>query len=1290
MHSTNSDKSERDLRLDELATAYLKELELGQKPAQAEWLARYPDLADELAGFFAAMEHVDQIAAPLRVSSGSDAPTLAPNPSSPSSSVNSVRYFGDYELLQEIARGGMGVVYKAKQVSLNRPVALKMILAGQLASTADVQRFRTEAEAAANLDHPNIVPIYEVGEHESQHFFSMKLIEGDSLGHWIADFRLRIAAFTHTHQANAARLIGIVARAIHHAHQRGILHRDLKPANILLEDLDPKGGISNLKSAIPLVTDFGLAKRLEGDKGLTQSGAIVGTPSYMAPEQASGKKGLSIQADVYSLGAVLYELLTGQPPFKADTPLDTVLQVLEREPARPRSLNSKISGDLETICLKCLDKDPERRYRSAEALAEDLDCWLRGEPIRARPAGKVERLWRWARRNPERMTFAGIGATLLMLICAAVFLGYRTTTAAQEQSIEHLYSAHMNLGQQALETGKQTRLMGLLQPYVPWPGQPDRRGWEWHYLRARCPIDLDEHLGYQVRDTSAWSPDGRWLAWGAEDGTTRVWDVSTGQVILSEEALMYRHSGVRSLAWSPDSQSLASSMVGEKEIKIWEISTGQPPRVLTGHADEVLALSWSHDWRLASLDKSYTIILWDLHDETHRTIRANTSQLDAYSFVTMHWRPEQNELVTSVQMVGSETRFWDLNTLKNTRSLPISVHSWSPDGQRFAQPTGIYDSSGKLVRSLGSLQHVYRIIWSPDGQKLAVSDGAMSIKILDANSLQETHSFHGRTEPLVWSPESKRFAVGGTIWDLTPREPHITLGAHNSANSSNQVICLAWSTTGRQLAWATRSGAMEVWDLATKRMIHKVPGSHSKLAWSPDCRYLASIDGPGPRRVTVWDVQSWQSVATLSGLTSTWGFKLEWSEDSKWLVAAHGNTFKLWETQTWQEQPMPATLAEHFMGQDSFLGWGDGKQLMILQPSGLYLWDPSTGKPPRVRYQDFRPPHLASSTYDGQRVVYPSSSSGELTIYEWSSRSNLLLRGHTDRVREAVWSPDLKRVASTSADDSLKIWDAFSGQELLSFRAEQGTGGFHALAFSPDGRQLAAGRGDHSIVIWDASHARLTLPDPELVVRFQWVPQSDRDASETLHIISYCTLAAAVMFCIPGWLLWWALRAFQHGWLRYLAILAILGLAIAAYFFFIDTSRMGFFGIDKLPGSWKLNAEGRWAYVPHRHIYYVPFVGMPFVALAVLLVEAMVRRRWWALGSLIAILTVASLSPMIVVLWINPGLMNPLQHYSWERWYFTALVGAWLTGIMMFLSRLISMAIRARRRKVAGSATAAG
>jgi tetratricopeptide (TPR) repeat protein/tRNA A-37 threonylcarbamoyl transferase component Bud32 len=358
--------------------------ELTKAPSVTE--ASQPDAA---AG---AQPGPDDVTIESRIPSGGAAvgdPTASPNRSLPS--------FGDYDLLQELARGGMGVVYKARQRKLDRLVALKMILTGQLASPTDVQRFYTEAAAAAQLDHPGIVPVYEVGKLQGQHFFSMGYVEGGSLAARVKDGPLP--------PREAAALVQKIAEAVAYAHGHGIIHRDLKPANVLLDG-----------NGQPRVADFGLAKRLTGDSQLTGTGQVMGTPSYMPPEQAQGKvQDIGPTSDVYSLGAILYFLLTGRPPFQAASVMETLRQVLEREPVAPRQLNPGVDRDLETICLKCLEKPPARRYASAAALVEDLRRHAAGEPILARPLGSGERLWRWCRRNP-RLAGAAAAVSLLLLV----------------------------------------------------------------------------------------------------------------------------------------------------------------------------------------------------------------------------------------------------------------------------------------------------------------------------------------------------------------------------------------------------------------------------------------------------------------------------------------------------------------------------------------------------------------------------------------------------------------------------------------------------------------------------------------------------------------------------------------------------------------------------------------------------------------------------------------------------------------------------------------------------------
>jgi serine/threonine-protein kinase len=398
-----STSDERDERFQEVVASYLEAVEAGRAESPEALLQRHPDLAEQITAFLGHQAQMARLAAPLRAlqpgratpgpgqrptPGGTEfAPLLRPGP------------FGEYELLEEIGRGGMGVVWKARQRRPDRLVALKMVRAADLPSAADVQRFRNEAEIIAALDHPNIVPIYEVGEHDGQLFFSMKLMEGGSLA------TPRRSLGSPTIVRDVAQLVATVARAVHHAHQRGILHRDLKPANILLD-----------AAGQPHVSDFGLAKRVEADGSLTQSGALVGTPSYMAPEQTSGRKGaVTTATDVHGLGALLYTLLTGRPPFPGDSLLETLERVKHSEPEPPSRGNRWVDRDLETICLKCLRKDPVGRYGSAEALAEDLERWLAGRTIRARPVSRAARAWRWCRRNPAG---AGLVAAILAAIVA--------------------------------------------------------------------------------------------------------------------------------------------------------------------------------------------------------------------------------------------------------------------------------------------------------------------------------------------------------------------------------------------------------------------------------------------------------------------------------------------------------------------------------------------------------------------------------------------------------------------------------------------------------------------------------------------------------------------------------------------------------------------------------------------------------------------------------------------------------------------------------------------------------
>ena len=552
-----------------------------------------------------------------------------------------------YEILGELGRGGMGVVYKARQTRLNRLVALKMILAGGHAGEAELARFRTEAEAIARLQHPNIIQVYEISEHEGKPFFSLEFCSGGSLD--------RKLDGTPWKPRQAAKLMETLARAMHAAHEQHVVHRDLKPANILLSPLSAGGEGSGVRRVgSPKITDFGLAKKLD-EEGVTGTGAMMGTPSYMSPEQAGESKTVGPATDIYSLGAMLYELLTGRPPFKAATALDTVMQVVSLEPVPPRQLQPATPRDLETICLKCLQKAQSKRYATAEALAEDLRRFQAGEPIAARPVGALERGVRWVRRNP---VVAGLAAGLVLVLTTGIVASTlfaldareqarQADAQAQETKREALekdrqatlarvaegqareakgeaeqkaraaldaeakmreaegaakrdaqaarqseYDAKLLLVQNAWEQRQVPRFLDLLEGLKPRPGRDDLRDFEWYYWNKQFQRDLLTIQGFGTSvQCVVFSPDGKRLATACLDGTVKVCDAFTAQEVLLFKA---DRLGVNSVAYSPDGKCLASGGK-EKTVKVWDAASGQQVASCKGHTGEIRSVAFSPD-----------------------------------------------------------------------------------------------------------------------------------------------------------------------------------------------------------------------------------------------------------------------------------------------------------------------------------------------------------------------------------------------------------------------------------------------------------------------------------------------------------------------------------------------------------------------------------------------------------------------------------------------------------------------------------------------------------------------
>jgi len=440
MTTLHQSRIHRERQLDVIISHYYHGADQGAPPNQEALIAQHPEFASELQEFFAdlasfyAMQPSDEsdlysheISLLSRVRNERLSPKAA------------VHYFGEYEILDELGIGGMGVVFKAHHKQLRKIVALKMIRAGELASAQDVQRFRMEAQANARLSHPGIVAVHEVGIHQQLHFLTMDYVDGGSLS--------QLCREEPVPARRAADLLRQVAEAMHYAHGEGIIHRDLKPANILLT-----------KNGTPRITDFGLAKHLRtsGDSiepALTEAGQIVGTAGYMSPEQASGKNSLvGPSADIYSLGALLYALLTGRAPFVGETASHTILQVLNQEPVSPRRLNPQIPGDLETICMHCLMKGSHQRYGTAQLLAEDLTRFLEGRPVKARPVGATERSWRWCRRNQVVPTL--VLTNLASLITGIVLSSSASWHSGERADAESLFATRDPTARQSAELSR--------------------------------------------------------------------------------------------------------------------------------------------------------------------------------------------------------------------------------------------------------------------------------------------------------------------------------------------------------------------------------------------------------------------------------------------------------------------------------------------------------------------------------------------------------------------------------------------------------------------------------------------------------------------------------------------------------------------------------------------------------------------------------------------------------------------------------------------------------------------
>jgi eukaryotic-like serine/threonine-protein kinase len=1003
-----------------------------------------------------------------------------------------------FEILGELGRGGMGVVYKARQTALKRMVALKMILAGAHTSGADLARFRSEAEAVARLRHPNIVQVYEIGELKGLPFFSLEYVDGGTLAGKVNGAPLP--------ERQAAQVVETLARAMHEAHQSGIVHRDLKPANVLLT---AAGAVK--------IADFGLAKKLD-EAGQTTTGAIMGTPSYMAPEQARGDlREIGPATDIYALGGILYELLTGRPPFRGSTKIETLWQVLHQEPIPPSRLQPGVTRDLENVCLKCLEKEPGRRYGSAETLAEDLRRFQAGEPTRARPVGRLERGWKWAKRRPVAAGLLAV-STLLLLALVGLTVGWfyhgkveaalglaetaledaeRQRTAAQLAREEALANARVAdreknraemlsylLGVQAAHHAWQSNDVPAALVYLDQWRAWERRGWEFDYVRSLCSgsrLTLKGHTG-PVKNL-AMSADGkRIVSGGSWDQTVKVWNADSGQEVLSFRPHAANIFGV---AISGDGKRIVTTG-NDLTVNVWDAATAQKVRSIQGRLHQFSCLGLSADGKRIvagscvftpqgiSLPGEMQVMDADTGVDIF-LLKGHTSGISSVAFSA-----DSKRIVSGSQ--DGTVKIWDAEKGKDMLTLKghsgaVTSAAITRDGQRIVSCSAdgtvkVWDAlTGRQGLTLtGHTGVVQSVAISSDGQRIFSGSSDQTVKVWDGTSGEQLLTLKGHTDAvlsLAISADATRIASGSSdktvrVWDAARNPEALTIKGHTDSLSG-----VAISPDGKRIVSGGKDGMVKVWDAGTGQALHssKAPsGWVTSVAFSGDGKRIAAGNWDGS--IQVWDGALGEPNLTIKGNPRAI-LTLIFSPDSKRLVSARDGTVYVWDATRGGEQ---LAHMEHGGLVTRVALSSDGKRIVSANQNGtIKVWDAATGQEILTIRGHPEGIHALAISSDGTRII---SGGHDRMVKVWDAltgQSLLTLTGHTQPIQCVAISGDGRRIVSGSSDRTVKMWDAETGQEALTLKVL--ATGVNSVAWSGDGQTIVCGL-DTTIKVWHVGRSQ--------------------------------------------------------------------------------------------------------------------------------------------------------------------------------------------------------------------------